>query len=285
MFLTRRSFIKKMLYSGLGLLGLSGGGYYYAHYIEPEMLSKKIHTLTHSNIPRSFNNIKVIQFSDIHLGFHYTVDQFQTLVQNIQAEKPDLILFTGDLVDKPHRYSFNSDIPNILNQLNAPLGKYWIYGNHDHGGYGTEKLEAVMSNGGFTLLKNESTQISYNGESFTLAGLDDVMLGKPDLEGTLGIISEQSFTILLVHEPDIADTVKNYPIDVQLSGHSHGGQIRIPLLGAMVTPPYAEKYVDGKHTISDQLTLYVSRGIGTTRMPYRFLCKPEYSIFTLQSNQ
>ncbi|WP_371924998.1 metallophosphoesterase [Halobacillus sp. A1] len=283
MLLTRRSFLKKMMAGGLGVLGLTGGGYYYARYIEPAMLTKQSHLLEHSAIPSSFHRIKIVQFSDIHLGFHYSLDQFRKLIQEINNEKPDVILFTGDLIDEPQRFDFSADIPTLLNQLKAPLGKYWIYGNHDHGGYGTEKLESVMSKGGFTLLKNEVKQIEREGRTINLAGLDDVILGSPNLEGTLGDLDADAYTILLVHEPDIADSVKNYPVDIQLSGHSHGGQIRIPLLGSMVTPPYADKYVDGKHSISERLTLYISRGIGTTRMPYRFLCKPEYSVFTLIS--
>ncbi|WP_371925828.1 metallophosphoesterase [Halobacillus sp. A5] len=281
--MTRRSFIKKMLYSALGFLGLSGGGYYYARYIEPDMLTRQTHTWVHPKIPEAFNQIKVVQFSDIHLGFHYSMNQFRNLIRKIKEENADLILFTGDLVDEPQRYNFTSEIPALLEELEAPLGKYWIYGNHDHGGYGTDKLESVMSNGGFKLLKNEVTEINRDGDSILLAGLDDIMLGSPNVGGTLNQLNEDTFSILLVHEPDIADRVKDYPVDVQLSGHSHGGQVRIPLLGALITPPYAEKYVDGKHLISDQLTLYISRGVGTTRMPYRFLCKPEYSVYTLDS--
>ncbi|WP_173916634.1 metallophosphoesterase [Halobacillus sp. Marseille-Q1614] len=283
MILTRRSFLKKMLYSGLGLLGLSGGGYYYARYIEPDMLRKQSYILKHPKIPSSFDQLKIVQFSDLHLGFNYSLEQFRELARKIQAESPDLILFTGDLVDEPQTYHFSGELPAILNELSAPLGKYWIYGNHDHGGYGTETLQAVMTDGGFTVLKNDVKAIEKNGEQFVLAGLDDIMLGSPDINGTLGNIDVNQFTLLLVHEPDIADVIKKYPVDVQLSGHSHGGQVRLPLIGSMITPPYGEKYVDGKHAISDQLTLYISRGIGTTRMPYRFLCQPEFSVFTLQS--
>ncbi|WP_431799603.1 metallophosphoesterase [Halobacillus andaensis] len=284
MLITRRSFIKKMLYSVLGFLGLSGGGYYYARYIEPDMLTTQQYTWQHPKIPEAFNQIKIVQFSDIHLGFHYSIDQFHNLIQKIKQEEADLILFTGDLVDEPQKYHFNAKIPSLLNELDAPLGKYWIYGNHDHGGYGTEKLQEVMSNGGFTLLKNEVKEITITDSSIMLAGLDDIMLGSPNIGGTLNQLKENIFSIVLVHEPDIADRVKDYHSDVQLSGHSHGGQVRIPLLGSMITPPYAEKYVDGKHLISDTLTLYISRGVGTTRMPYRFLCRPEYTVYTMQSN-
>ncbi|MGP4068289.1 metallophosphoesterase [Halobacillus sp. B29] len=281
--LTRRKFIKNMVRSILGFLGLSGLSYYYAKYIEPDLLTVKKFSINHSKIPKSFHNVDILQFSDTHIGFHYDLNKFEQLVETINQRKPDLILFTGDLVDEPQTYSFTDRLPALLNRLEAPLGKYWIYGNHDHGGYGTEKIYEVMSRGGFTLLQNEHTSIQKDGEAFTLAGLDDVMLGRPDIEETLAQHNENSFTLFLAHEPDIADQVQRYGVDVQLSGHSHGGQVQLPIYGYLVTPPLAEKYVEGHYRLPDGMDLFVSRGLGTTRMPYRFLCRPELSIFRLKS--
>lgn len=141
-----------------------------------------------------------------------------------------------------------------------------------------------MDQGGFQLLQNEHILIRNGSASFALAGLDDVMLGKPDIEKALNRIPEDLFTLLMVHEPDVADDYQRYPIDLQLSGHSHGGQVQLPFYGYMVTPPYAEKYVEGHYRLEQGLDLYVSRGIGTTRLPYRFLCQPEISLFLLKSN-
>ncbi|WP_163530269.1 metallophosphoesterase [Halobacillus ihumii] len=281
--LTRRSFIKKFLVSGLGLLGLSGGGYYYARHIEPHMLDRKEYTISHSNIPRSFNDFKIVQFSDTHIGFNYDLTEFEQLIDTINAENADLIVFTGDLVDKPHTYRFDQRIPQLLQKLKTPYGNYWIYGNHDHGGYGTETVKAVMDDGGFQLLQNSVAMVDNGQDSFALAGLDDVMLGSPNISATTAQIEGDPFTMLLVHEPDVADQMQQHGIDIQLSGHSHGGQIQLPFVGALVTPPYAETYIEGKYTISELLTLYVSKGIGTTRLPYRFMCRPEYSVFHLQA--
>lgn len=158
-----------------------------------------------------------------------------------------------------------------------------IYGNHDHGGYGTEILYETFEAANFTLLQNSASRIQREDASFVLAGIDDAMLGDPDISQALEERTDSDFTILLAHEPDLADVVKNYPVDIQLSGHSHGGQVRLPFIGDLYTPAYAEKYVQGKYTISDKLTLYVNSGIGTTRLPYRFLCRPELHVFTLHS--
>ncbi|WP_242057468.1 metallophosphoesterase [Halobacillus yeomjeoni] len=281
--ISRRTFIKRTLKSIVGILGLTGAGYYYARFIEPDLLTVQRYKLESERIPLSFDQFKIIQFSDTHIGFHYDLKQLNKLINTINNESPDLILFTGDLVDAPHQYTFTNELPFLLSQLKAPSGKYWIYGNHDHGGYGTEKIQSVMEDGGFQLLKNQHTSIHNKNDSFILAGLDDIMLGKPDLSKTLEGVDDQAYTMLLVHEPDVADQVRNTSVDVQLSGHSHGGQIQLPFYGPAVTPPYAQKYIEGHHSVRPGLDLYISRGIGMTRMPYRFLCLPEISVFQLQA--
>ncbi|MFG6116851.1 metallophosphoesterase [Halobacillus sp. MO56] len=281
--MNRRSFIKRTLGSLLALFGLSGGTYYYARYMEPDMLTVQEETIQNPKIPDSFQNFKIVQFSDTHVGFHYNLEQLEKVVDQINGLEPDLILFTGDLVDKPNAYEWDGRIVEVLKKLQAPNGKFWIYGNHDHGGYGTDVVKKKMDQSGFKLLKNENTAIKKGQDSFILAGVDDIMLGKPDMDKTLEGVYEREFVLLMVHEPDYADHAAAYPVDVQLSGHSHGGQIQIPFIGYLVTPPHAEKYVEGRHTVGG-LELYVSRGLGTTRLPYRFLCKPEITLHTLTNS-
>ena len=283
--MNRRSFLKRTIGSLLALVGLGGGTFYYAREIEPFMLQIHEEAITSNKITPAFNNFKIIQFSDTHIGFHYTLEQFNELVEQINALQPDLIVFTGDLVDKPDQYYWSSKLTNALKALKAPYGKFWIYGNHDHGGYGTEIIQDVMEQADFELLKNNHSIIEMDSDRMVLAGIDDVILGKPDLEETLKNVNPDLFTMLLAHEPDYADTTVNYPVDVQLSGHSHGGQVRFPFIGDLYTPAYAVKYVQGKFTFNhDKLTLFVNSGIGTTRLPYRFLCKPEIHLYTLKNN-
>ncbi|MFD1017986.1 metallophosphoesterase [Thalassobacillus hwangdonensis] len=280
--ITRRTFLKKALTSVFAIFGLSSGGYYYARYIETDMLDVKKETIASQTIPSSFQDFKILLFSDTHLGFNYDLNQFEKLVNSINKESPDLIVFAGDLVDQPNAYSWNNRLEGLLSKLNAPYGKFWIYGNHDHGGYGTDIVDQTMKKGGFQLLRNQHTIVNQGEASIAMAGLDDVMLGKPNLHRTLDGVPEDLFTILLCHEPDFADEASRYQVDLQLSGHSHGGQIRLPIVGDLITPPLAKKYVEGWHDVgSDSMKLYVTRGIGTTRMPYRFLCKPEITLFRL----
>lgn len=283
--MNRRSFLKRIFGSFLAVVGVGGGTYYYAHNIETTMLKVQKNKITSVKFPKSFHGFKIVQFSDTHIGFQYTLEQFSKLVATINALQPDIITFTGDLVDNPDNYAWNSELIQLLKSLKAKHGKFWIYGNHDHGGYGTNIVKDTMEQGHFKLLKNEHTVIEKNNDRIILAGIDDAMLGKPDIEKTLQNTNPDLYTILLAHEPDYADQVVHYPVDLQLSGHSHGGQVRLPFIGHLYTPAYAQKYVQGKYAMSDDFILYVSKGIGTTRLPYRFLCKPELNVYTLLTHE
>jgi hypothetical protein len=283
--MNRRKFIKRAAGFTLALVGLGGGTFYYSREIEPASLHIQKETISSNKIPPLFNNKKIIHFSDTHLGFHYSLDDLKELILKINNRNPDLVVFTGDFVDDPSYLNQHDHQPiiQVLENIKPRYGKYWIYGNHDHGGYGTDVIRDIMEQSDFRLLQNSHTEIKEGDESFILAGIDDLMLGKPDIEAALANSNPDLFTMLLVHEPDFADHTVNYPVDVQLSGHSHGGQIRLPIIGHLYTPMYAEKYVLGKYVLHDKLQLFVNGGIGTTRIPYRLLCKPEIHEYTLKS--
>lgn len=283
---TRRTFLKRALGSLLTMIGLSSGGYFYANRIEPSLLEITQQQISHPLIPKSFDGIKMIQFSDTHLGFQYNLSQFTKLIKKINQLHPDLIIFTGDLIDEPNKFTDIESLTQILQQLKAPLGKYCIYGNHDHGGYGTEIYRNIMENAHFTILLNNSARIKLeDGSYFNLLGIDDAMLGSPDIPLSLKKGPNHRFNLLLSHAPDLAETASQYPIHWQISGHSHGGQVKIPFIGALVIPPFAKIYQEGLYSIGTDrpLQLYVNRGIGTTRLPFRFMVKPELTIFTFKS--
>ncbi|MEH7445093.1 metallophosphoesterase [Bacillus sp. JJ1122] len=281
---TRRTFIKRAFRSFLAVAASGTGGYFYAREVEPRMLDITRHKIKNVQLPAGFDGVKIIQFSDTHIGFQYTMDQLEELITKINNIKPDIIFFTGDLLDDPRHFTKKNTIISMLSRLNAPLGKFAVYGNHDHGGYGSDLYRQIMEGSGFHLLLNTSAAIKLlDGSTIMIAGIDDAMLGKPDLAAAMGKIPQNSFTILLSHAPDKADEAVSYPIQLQLSGHSHGGQIQIPFYGPLVTPPFAERYIEGFYTLGDinPLKLYVNRGLGTTRLPFRFLSQPELALFTL----
>ena len=282
--LSRRSFIKKTLGTALAAAGIGAGGRYYIHDVEPNWLDITTLSIPHSLIPRGFDGMRIVQFSDTHLGFQFQLKQMEAIVSKINHLSPDLLLFTGDLMDEPNKYTHTKKIAPLLKQLKAPLGKFCVYGNHDHGGYGSEIYKQTMEESGFTLLQNENKKISLlSGEAIYLSGIDDAMLGTPDFQSALADIPQKAFTILMSHAPDLADEAAGYnSIQLQLSGHSHGGQVQVPFWGALVKPPFAEKYPEGKYDIQN-LFLYVNRGLGTTRLPYRFLSRPEVTVFNLKA--
>lgn len=282
----RRTFLKSTFGTFLTVLGLGSGGYFYANRVEPSLLEINNLEIKHPLIPPSFSGVKIVQFSDTHLGFHYSLSQLSKLVEKINSLQPDIIFFTGDLLDEPNRYEEINKIAPILQQLRAPMGKYCIYGNHDHGGYGSEIYRNLMELSNFTVLLNESHLLKQkDGSIISILGIDDRMLGKPDLDTAMSMVPEDSFKLLLSHAPDVADDASAYQIHWQLSGHSHGGQVKLPFIGALVIPPFAQNYPEGFYSIGDTnpMSLYVNRGIGTTRLPFRFMAKPELTLFTLLS--
>jgi predicted MPP superfamily phosphohydrolase len=284
--LTRRTFFKTTFGALLTFVGLGSGGYVYAHNIEPALLEVTSIQIKHSLIPRSFDGKKIVQFSDTHLGFQYNLTQLKSIADKINGIEPDIVLFTGDLMDNPRQYKRIEQIAPILKKIEAPLGKFSIYGNHDHGGYGSNIYKQIMKSADFTLLQNQASPITdSDGNRIYLLGIDDAMLGRPDFNLAQQNVPDKTFKILLSHAPDLADRTSQYDIHWQLSGHSHGGQVKIPFIGALVTPPYAQKYPEGHYLIGETnpLNLYVNRGLGTTRLPFRFMAKPELTIFTLRS--
>ncbi|MDZ5470594.1 metallophosphoesterase [Bacillus sp. 31A1R] len=283
---SRRVFLKKSFGTFLAAIGLTSGGYFYAKKIEPKLLQTSYENIIHKDIPTSFNQLKIVQFSDTHLGFHYDLNDLIHLVDKINTINPDIIFFTGDLMDEPNKYTQAESIIPILSSLKAPLGKFAVYGNHDHGGYGSDIYKTIINQSGFKLLFNSFEEIKLiDNERIYIAGIDDAMLGKPNIREIAEKIPENSYKILLSHAPDLADDAVNFGFQLQLSGHSHGGQIQIPFLGVLVKPPYAEKYYEGFYQIKGKqdLTLYVNRGLGTTRLPFRFLSRPELTVFTLNN--
>ncbi|GAA0075661.1 metallophosphoesterase [Clostridium sp. CTA-5] len=256
----------------------------YSCYVEPKLLSvKNIEFNSKDNVQNS-KRIEVAQISDIHLGKYYSIEQLEKLVDKVNKQNPDIIVFTGDLFDNISTFDRAKDVSPILSKLSASIGKFAVFGNHDYGGGAEKAYKNIMKESGFKLLVNEKYNINLNsGKNLSILGLDDGLLGKPNINQTIKNIETDSYNLLLLHEPDLADKFLDYNIDFILSGHSHGGQVKIPFWGEIVTPPLAQKYKDGLYELntSRNTNLYVNSGIGNTKLPFRFLNVPEISIFEL----
>ncbi|MCZ8522952.1 MULTISPECIES: metallophosphoesterase [Paenibacillus] len=279
--LSRRSFLKKAVLTGVGVIAVPPAAYSYARYAEPKWLDIHEVTLTLGRLPKELDGLRLVQFSDVHLGFHYDAPALEVLAETINGLNPEVVCFTGDLVDYAVGQAGGAYV-KALSLIKASIGRYAVLGNHDYFN-GPNAVEKVLNSAGFKTLRNAGIRVERGGGSMWLAGVEDQWHGKPNLEKAMNGAAPEDFTLLLSHCPDFADEAVNFPVDLQLSGHSHGGQVRLPLYGHVVTPKFSKKYVIGRYELGGgKLQLYVNRGIGVSQHQVRFLCRPELTVFTLR---
>lgn len=277
--ITRRQFLARGAATVVGAGLLTSG---YSWLGEPNWLDVTTLELAFKDLPSAFAGTKVVHFSDTHLGFNKDAHDLVRLAKHIKKVEPDLICFTGDIVDSDPEDLIDS-VP-VLAGLTAPLGKFAILGNHDF--KNTEMVTKLLQSAGFRVLRNDSYLVKQGGAVMAVTGLDDLLHGKPEPEKALRGVPAGTFTLLMMHEPDYADTAQMYPFSLQLSGHSHGGQIRLPLVGAAFTPYGSLKYIKGLYYTDDKaMPVYVNRGFGETYMPFRLLCRPELTVLTLRREE
>ena len=271
---TRRRFLA----AGLGVASGAGLGYYGAR-VEPfgiEVVSKR---LALPRLPRAFEGLRVAVLGDLHLGPYVPVDLVAHAVAIVGSLNPDLVLVLGDFVDGPSDRQFGP-LREQLGRLRASLGVFAILGNHD---IWTDRdaVVATVREAGLRLLLNEHVALEGGGERLHLAGIDDAWVGKPDLGDALDGVPRDAATILLAHEPDFADeAATDGRVGLQLSGHSHGGQVRLPGWGPILLPPWGQKYPAGLYRVGG-MTLYTNRGVGFLKMAVRFNCPPEVTLIEL----
>ena len=182
---------------------------------------------------------------------------------------------------KEHQAAFAAEpCARLLRQMTAPYGLWAVLGNHDEGTDHKHVTRALQAEN-IQVLANQSQAIERDGARFWLAGVNDVLSKTADLSKTLRTVPANEAVILLAHEPDFADHAAKFPIDLQLSGHSHGGQIRIPFLPPFYLPTLGRKYVLGTYRVGP-LTLYTNAGLGTIGVPARLNCPPEITLLTLR---
>ncbi|MGK0553038.1 metallophosphoesterase [Macrococcus capreoli] len=231
--------------------------------------------------------LSIVHISDLHIGFQYDYDDLITHIQYINALNPHIVVITGDLFDNIAKYKGDPKqyIP-LLKTIQASLGTYFAYGNHDQRNPLTHDIAAILRDSNIEVLTNTGQFIHYDGEQIYLCGTDDIINASGNIEQALkNKQNKQCYTIALVHEPDYADFVKKFDVDLQLSGHSHGGQIYIPIIGAPIRPSLGRKYLKGLYRLKYRrhvMYLHVSRGLGTTHLPIRFLSKPQITKINIK---
>ena len=244
----------------------------YAVYENSTLRIKNL-VIESDKIPSDFENMKIIFFTDIQMDYFYTKNRkrIRKIVDFINQEKPDVILFGGDYINKARG---TEAVFEELKLLKAEKGIYSVYGNHDY--YDYKKITSRLKGLGIHILKNEGVKLATENGSIIIAGIDDYLRGEPDiekaLENTGGI-----FTILLCHNPDYFEIMpkeSKEKTDIILSGHTHGGQVNLFGFAPFVPSKYGSKYRYGlKETESGRI--YISSGLGGVVFPMRFMAKPE----------
>ncbi len=277
---TRRIFLKT------GFLA-TGGLALYAGEVERHWLDIRQVIVQLSNLPEALRGFRVAQLADFHYGEYSEPSFIRAVVRATNSLKPDLIALVGDFISsgpmvKRISVDFAYHCADLLARLDCPL-RYAAMGNHDCMVGRAEVTDALTSKG-ISVLHNSAVPIEREGGRLWLAGVADVLIGgQADLGATIpkGRVRNAEPLILMAHEPDYADRVTGSGVDLMLSGHTHGGQVRIPFAPPFQLPPLGEKYVEGLFRIGD-LQLYVTRGIGTVGVPFRFRCQPEITVITLE---
>jgi uncharacterized protein len=281
--------LRDTVFTRRNFLGLAAGSaaalVFYAGEIARHELEIVYLTVTLPRLPDAFAGMKIVQISDIHFQEYTEAAFLDAIVRKVNAVAPDLVVLTGDFVStKPLPRHFSVALGNHcaehLSRLTCPL-RYAILGNHDCM-VGCHAITDALHTHGIPVLANSNVPLERNGQRVWLAGIKDVLDDRPDLGAALPSgRSKQEPVILLAHEPDFADYAVGRQVDLVLSGHTHGGQIRLPLLPPLLLPEMGIKYVHGLFRMRDGMQLYVNRGIGAVTLPFRFRCQPEMTVITL----
>lgn len=288
---------RTLLWMAGGLLGVSvAGTTTYARFGEPSHVQIDRITLPITGLPSRLAGTRIAQISDIHVGAFFTPEQLAHAIAQVNQLDVELLMLTGDFAtvrerDRAKRIALRDrafmSLIEPLRQATMPMVA--VTGNHDHWG-GLDPMIRTLQAAGVTLLRNAAMPVA---GGLWLAGVEDIWGGRPDLPAALRDAPPSATTLLMAHAPDYFDNVlqRDAPVAVQFSGHTHGGQVRLPRLTpgpdglytyAPIVPDFGEHYPIGLRQVGNRF-VYTNRGLGTWPVPYRFNCPPEITVFTLES--
>jgi predicted MPP superfamily phosphohydrolase len=284
--ITPRKFLKYLKMGIIDSCLFIAGGLSYSTLLEPRFFRVETVRLELERLPRVFSGLRVAQISDIHMGGWMNFERFQRVAGLIATQKPDLLLITGDFLLGHHftaaAWGFLKDLYDVLAPLAKTIPSYAVLGNNDYR-MNPKAVRRMLASSRVADLTNTMVTVTRDGQRLHLCGVDDVWYGNVRLENITARLNGQSAAILLAHEPDFADvSAATGKFDLQISGHTHGGQVVLPFYGPPLLPHLGRKYPSGLYKVGNMFQ-YTNRGVGMHDLAVRFNCPPEITIFELKS--
>ena len=281
--ISRRRFLKISLASAFSTTLAGVGSFAYAHDFETTNVEVVQIELKLPRLAPAFDGYRLAQISDIHMGTGMTPQHLSRIVEMVNAEQPDAVALTGDYVTHGDIQDVLPLLREPLSQLSAKDGAFAILGNHDHW-TDPDAIHGILADSGINDLTNTVHTLTRGDSRLHLAGVDDYWEEKADVEAVIAQIEGDDCAVLLAHEPDFADvSAATGRFDLQISGHSHGGQVRLPILNrALQLPHLGIKYPMGQYQVGGMIQ-YTNRGVGTIAPAVRFNCRPEITVYTLRA--
>jgi uncharacterized protein len=270
----RRKFLKR---AGLAALGAATAGAVYP-FLEAKWCRVLRQTVALPNLPSPFRGTTVALLADVHHGPYVPLSYIRHVVEMTNALEPDIVALAGDYVHQSDVYI----APGIaeLGRLKARMGRFAVRGNHDNREFSATS-QAALVEAKLPDLNNTGVWLEYRGARLRIAGVGDLWTDMQDPSAALGDATRDDAVILLSHNPDFVESIRDPRVGLVLSGHTHGGQVVVPGFGAPIVPSrYGQKYLHG--LVRGPCTqVFVTRGVGTITPPVRFLCRPEIVLITL----
>lgn len=259
----------------------------WAFWIEPASIIVRHVSLRVPQWHAEHRDLKVAVLTDLHVGApHMGIDKLRRVVERTNNERPDVVVMLGDFVIDDvvgGKFVEPEPIAEALRNLRAPLGVFAVLGNHDWWNDG-ERVTRALRGAGVVVLENEVRRVERDGRAFWLIGIADLWTRRPDIGGSLSKVDGDDPVIIITHNPDIFPNVPAR-VTLTLAGHTHGGQVNLPLIGRPVVPSdFGQRYAMG-HVVEDGRHLFVSGGVGTSIIPVRFRVPPEIAILMMTSDK
>lgn len=265
------------LFGLLAMAGLAIG--WWSRYVHPFHIRLAQVIMPVPRRHAHLDGLTIAFVTDLHIGPHFHPADLAPAIDLLRRVRPDLLVLGGDFISESPRFVDEAVSPVEDMVATARHGAWGVLGNHDLSN-GPARVRAAMERAGVRMLVNEAQAVETERGTIWLAGLDDALLGAPDVNATFAGVPADAAVVAVWHEPDLAEKIVPFDPLFMLSGHTHGGQVRLPTIEGIAAPRLGRRYVRGRFDIQG-MPLYVSPGVGVYRPPVRFNCPPEVTVITL----